>query len=145
MFTREGNIYLPSKQDSTQQFLRSIMLGVKQYVKWEDVSVIKVPQYKELHIKDLLRFATTKINIKRYLPDYEYSKDPNRECLCNVLNTLIPKDFQSFIDEKVQVIKQESRNTGQAWIPKHLQETIGSIINERKVALFDQKSENYKI
>ena len=33
VLTREGNIYLPPKQDSTQQFLRSIMLGVKHYVK----------------------------------------------------------------------------------------------------------------
>ena len=79
MFTGEGNIYLYPKQDSTQQFLWSMMFGVKQLVKWEDANVIKVPQYKGLHVKDLLRFATTNINIKRYLSDYEYSKDPNIE------------------------------------------------------------------
>ena len=29
---REGNIYLPPKQDSTQKLLRSILLGTKLYV-----------------------------------------------------------------------------------------------------------------
>ena len=33
VLAREGNIYLPSKQDSTQKFLRSILLGTKLYVK----------------------------------------------------------------------------------------------------------------
>ena len=29
--------------------------------------------------KDLLRYASTKVSIEKYLPDYEYAKDPNRE------------------------------------------------------------------
>ena len=113
VLTREGNIYLPPKKDSTQKFLRSIMLGTKLYVKCDEVAVIKVPQYKELFVKDLLKFASTKINIKRYIPDYEYSKEPNREWLCNLLNTLIPEDFKSFIAEKTEIRKQnliESQN-----------------------------------
>ena len=63
---QEGGIYLIPKQDSTQKFLRSRLLGKKLYVKWEDVSVIKIPQYKGLHVKDLLRFAENKISI--YVP-----------------------------------------------------------------------------
>ena len=107
VLTREGNIYLPPKQDSTQKFLRSIMLGNKLYIKCDDVAVIKVPQYKGLFVKDLLKFASTKVNIKRCIPDYEYSKEPNREWLCNLLNTLIPEDFKDFITEKTEIRKQE--------------------------------------
>ena len=28
LFTREGDIYVPPKQDSTQKFLREVMLGI---------------------------------------------------------------------------------------------------------------------
>ena len=43
VLTREGNVYLPPKQHSTQKFLREIMLGTKLYIKWNEVKVIKVP------------------------------------------------------------------------------------------------------
>ena len=33
VLTREGNIYLPPKQDATQKFLKEILLGNKLYVK----------------------------------------------------------------------------------------------------------------
>ena len=115
VLVQEGNIYLPPKQDSTQKYLRSIMLGNKLYVKWEKVLVIKVPQYKGLHAKDLLKFASSKLKINKYLPDYEYSKEPNREWLCNLLNTLIGKDFQDFTKEKTEIRKHElieSKNFG---------------------------------
>ena len=50
----------PPKQHSTQKFLRNKLLGTKLYVKWDDVTVIKVPQYKGLFVRDLLKFAATK-------------------------------------------------------------------------------------
>ena len=115
VLTREGSIYLPPKQDSTQKFLRSIIMGNKLYVKCEDVIVIKVPQYNGLHVKDILKFASTKINIKKYLPDYDYFKEPNREWLWNIVNTLVPQDFQSFIKEKIEIRKNDiikSQNLG---------------------------------
>ena len=74
VLTREGNVYLPPKQYSTQKFLRKIMLGTKLYIKLNEVKVIKAPQYKGLYFKDLLNFAATKVNTKNYLPDYEYFK-----------------------------------------------------------------------
>ena len=107
LLTREGDIYLPPNQDSTQKFLREIMLGDKLYIKCSDVNVVKVPQYKGLHVKDLLNFAASKINIKKYLPDYEYMKDPNREWLWNLINTLINKEFQESIHIKFEKRKQE--------------------------------------
>ena len=81
LLTREGDIYLPLKQDSTQKFIRDIMLGIKLYVKCSNVIVIKVPHYKGLYVKDLLKFVASKMNIKKYLPEYEYSEEPNKEWL----------------------------------------------------------------
>ena len=39
------------------------------------------------------------------MPKYEYSKVPNRECLCNLINSLIPEKFNQFI-----LIKIKKRN-----------------------------------
>ena len=75
--------------------------------------MIKLPQYKYLFVRDFLNFAATEINIKRYVPDYQYSKEPNREWLGNLLNTLMPHDFQTFVAEKEEIRKQdliESKN-----------------------------------
>ena len=54
-----------------------------------------------------MRFAASKIDIKSYLPDYDYCKEPNREWLCNVINTLAMDEFQSFINIKVEKRRQE--------------------------------------
>ena len=102
LLTREGNIYLPPIQDATQKFLRSLMLRDKDYIKWVNVKVTKIPQYKGLRVKDILLFAKSKIDIERYLPDYEYSKEPNREWLCNFVNSLLHDDFTHFVDARVQ-------------------------------------------
>ena len=66
-----------------------------------------MPQYKGLHVKGLLRFASSKVNIDRYLPDYEYSKEPNREWLCSIINSLIAEEFQEFIQIKINNRKHE--------------------------------------
>ena len=63
--------------------------------------VIKVPHYKGLTVAKILRFARSKQNINKYIPDYKYCKEPNREWLWNVINTLIPEEFQSFISHNV--------------------------------------------
>ena len=47
------------------------------------------------------------------MPDYEYSKEPNREWLYNLLNTLIYEDFKTFTSDKIEIRKQnliESQN-----------------------------------
>ena len=115
VLTREGDIYLPPKPDSTQKFLREVMNGSKLYIKCSNVAVIKVSYYKELHVLDLLSFASSKVNIKDYLPDYQYKKEPNREWLCNVINSLIQEKIYEFIQEKVDKRREElikSQNLG---------------------------------
>ena len=111
LLTREGKVYLPPKQDSTQSFLRDVMIGKKSYIKWEEVKVIKVPQYKGLTVRDILNFANRNIHIDRFLPKYEYLKDPNREWLCNVINTIIPEKFQKYIELRVEERKKSLINS----------------------------------
>ena len=40
------------------------------------------------------------------MPEYENSKEPNRERVCNVVNTLLSDDFKEFIDQRVNERKQ---------------------------------------
>ena len=68
VLTREGDIYLPPKQDATQKYLRDVLLGNKLYVKWSKVIVTKVPQYSGLRVKDIIKFAETEVDIHRFLP-----------------------------------------------------------------------------
>ena len=70
------------------------MIGKKHYIKWENVKVIKVPQYKSLSVKDILQFAQRRIRIDRFLPKYDNLKDPNREWLCYIINSIISEKFQ---------------------------------------------------
>ena len=100
-------MYLPPIQDATQAYLRGIMMGKKEYVKSKNVMVIKVPHYKGLTVAKILRFARSKQNINNYIPDYKYCKEPNREWLWNVINTLIPEEFQSFISHNVMQRRAE--------------------------------------
>ena len=148
MCEKEEFVY-PRKQDSTQK-LRSILLGTILYVKWEDVSVIKIPQYKGLQFKGLLRFAEHKISIYKYLPDYYYNKQLNREWLCNLLNSLIAKYFQAFIKEKVEIRKNElieSQNLGIHAKPEFISifKKITSSINyAREILFFSKNAKDHK-
>ena len=63
---REGNIYLPPKQDSTQKFLREIMMAKNRYIKCENIRAIKVKQYKGLTVKSILEFANKNIHIHTF-------------------------------------------------------------------------------
>ena len=77
ILSREGNVYLSPKRDVTQNYLRDLLRGEKLYVKTNKVVVVNVPQYKGLRVRDLLRFARSKLDIDKYLPDYDYHKEPN--------------------------------------------------------------------
>ena len=111
LLTSEGGMYLPPIQDATQQYIRQLMMGKKNYVKSEDIKVIKVPHYNGLTVAKILNFARNKGDIQSYLPDYKYSKEPNREWLCNLINTLIPKEFQEYVALKVSERKHEIIHT----------------------------------
>ena len=66
------------------------MHGEKRYIKLNKVLVIQVPQYKGLYVKDIMKFARSKIKIDDNLPEFEYNKELNSQRLCNIMNSLIP-------------------------------------------------------
>ena len=107
LLAREGKIYLPPKQDANQSYLRDIMLGNKFYLEWSQVVVIKVPQYEGLRVKDIIKFALTLFDITKYLPKYSYNKEPNREWLWNIVNSLMTREFNNFIESKISIRKNE--------------------------------------
>ena len=107
VLTREGKLYLPPMKDWTQKFIRSLMRGEKEYVRCSAVNIINVPHYKGLKMRDIVDFARTKVNIASYLPDYDYVKDPNREWVWNIVNSLIHKEFQEFIQQKEDERRKE--------------------------------------
>ena len=90
---------------------------------WKKVKVIKVLQLKSLIINEIIYFAETKVDIRSYVPEYDYSKSPNRDWFWNIgksvnkllssmiVNTLIEDDFRQFIktcsDWKGKVVCRE--------------------------------------
>ena len=115
LLAREGKIYLPPKQDANQNYLRDIMQGNKFYLRCDQVTVIKVPQYKGLRVIDIIQFASSQLDINKFLPKYSYQKEPNREWLWNVVNSLMTEKFNEFIESKTELRKQElikSQNIG---------------------------------
>ena len=141
ILTREGQVYLWPMQDATRQFLRQILMGEKLYLKWEQIKVVKVPHYKGLTIHYILKFASRLINIADYIPEYEYSKEPSREWICNIINTLIPQEFKEYIDQKINERKQSILdnqnflNYCEAWIFKAFQRLQKCIIKKKKISL----------
>ena len=93
----EGDVYLPLIEDVHHKFISQILVGDKRYLKCSQIKVCSVPQLKGLRVEDLLKFAEENIDIKGYLPDYEYRKLPNRQWLCNMLNTLIGEKFKLYM------------------------------------------------
>ena len=82
-------------------------MGRKNHLKCSKIKVTNVPQYKGLAVRNILKFARSKTNIDEYLPEYDYSKEPNRSWLCNIVNTIIEEEFQNFI----QIMIEERRKT----------------------------------
>ena len=100
VLSSEGGIFLPPISDATQKYLRAVMLGDKNHVKYSEVKVIRVPHLEGLRTKDILQWARERVDIDRYISDYEYQKEPNREWFVNFVNTLLEEDFREFINDK---------------------------------------------
>ena len=113
VLSSEGGIFLPPIVDATQKYLRALMLGDKSYVKCSEVKVIRVPHLEGLRVKDILHWARERVEIDRYIPNYEYQKEPNREWFVNLVNTLLEEEFKEFINDKwrareLKVIKNKN-------------------------------------
>ena len=114
VLTVEGRLYLPPIEDASQVYLKQIQRKEEvhslQYLK-----VLKVPHVKKLRVNDIFSFASNYADINSYIPEYNYKKDPQREWLCNIVNTLINNEFKQFIanafrDWEVDCNEKEPKN-----------------------------------
>ena len=85
-------------------------MGKKLHLKCSEVNVIKVPQYKGLKVRDLIRFTESKLDIDKYLPEYSYHKELNRKWLCNIVSTLVKDELKEFIKVKIDQRNKELIN-----------------------------------
>ena len=72
-------------------------MGKKKFLYSKEIKWVKVPHIKSLSIKDILSFAKDNSEIDSYLPSYDYNKFPNRDWLCNVINTIANRKFSDYI------------------------------------------------
>ena len=101
--------------DAHYKYISQILVGDKKAMKWKDIKVCTVPHLKGPAIADLLQFARNHVQIDDYIPCYEYSKNPNRDWISNIINTACQAEFQKFIEQKISerskhVITKKSMN-----------------------------------
>ena len=72
-------------------------MGKKKFLYSKEIKWVKVPHIKSLSIKGILSFAKDNSEIDSYLPSYDYNKFPNRDWLCNVINTIANRKFSDYI------------------------------------------------
>ena len=68
---------------------------------------------KSLSLANIIHYANEKWDYLKFLPDYKNRKLPNRDLLCNIVNTLIPDQFEDFIKVRLKYREQrlvEKRN-----------------------------------
>ena len=59
----------------------------------------------------LLRSPKENLKFMNFFLDYDYHKEPNRDWLCNVINTVIPDKFKEFINKKT---KERNKKLGES-------------------------------
>ena len=101
ILTTTGNLNLPPLSFVNQKYLRGIWTGNKLFAKCSEVKVVKVPHIKGLDVASILEFACNITDIKRYLPEYDYQKEPNRDWVWNLVNTLLHDELQEFLSNKM--------------------------------------------
>jgi len=78
------------------------MAGKRKLVKGTDVKHIDVPYYEHLRIEDMLRFAKQYPDVQQDLPEMEKETlKMSRAYIANIINTLVGKDFQNWVKNRV--------------------------------------------
>ena len=111
LLARERKIYLPSKQDASQSYFRDILQGNKFYLKSDEVTVVKVPQYKGLRVNDIIKFTSSNLDITKFLPKYSYQKSLIENGFEMLSIHLWQKSSIRYIESKVEIRKQEIINS----------------------------------
>ena len=60
-----------------------------------------------LGVKDLIRFVKTQLDIYKFIPEYKYLKESNRELFCNLINTLTHKKSINLLTKRTKESNQK--------------------------------------
>ena len=113
ILTTTENLYLPQISNVNRKYLRGVWTEEKLHAKCSEVKVVKVPHIKGLKVASILECACSIIDLKKYLPEYEYQKEAHRDWIWSLVNILIQDEFQRFLNSKISIreedlIKQQS-------------------------------------
>ena len=99
MPTRDEELYLPPAKYFHSKDFKKDYVRIMLYVNCAEVEVIRAPQYNELKVSDILTFVASKFNISRHLPEYDYTKEPSRELVSNLVNSIIARILHSLLNK----------------------------------------------
>ena len=89
ILTVEWRFYLPPMEDASQVYFNQILIGKKKYILWKNLKVFISSSCEEVESEWHIIICIKLCWYKLLLPEYNYKKDPQREWLCNIVNTLI--------------------------------------------------------
>ena len=93
LLVTEDGIYLLPLTDFNYKCISQVIVGERKYLRSKDITVWHFLQILGLIISQLLEFARSRVNIDSYSPDYDYKKEPNRQWVCNFINSFIHNNF----------------------------------------------------
>ena len=84
-----GQVFLPEYKYCTLRFMKSLFSGEKKFYQNFEVNISRVPVYRELKVKSVLKLVKSQPAIMAYLPDVQELKTNqiDRRYLFTVLNT----------------------------------------------------------
>ena len=78
------------------------MAGKRKRLKAVDVKVIQVPHIKGLKVESMYEFAAQYSEVMECFPTVQRERDDlPRSYIANVINTVKPKEFQVWVDPRV--------------------------------------------
>jgi len=94
--------YLSTYETMTIFHLRDLMAGKRKRLKAVDVKVIQVPHFKGLKVESMYEFAAQYPEVMECFPTVQRERDDlPRSYIANVINTVKPKEFQVWVDPRV--------------------------------------------
>jgi hypothetical protein len=101
LISYEYKLYLPAIQIVSIAFLKHILASKKISIHLDKVRPINVPFYSGLSIEKIPDFGGKYVDVQNAFPDKNEKLKFECTFICNVINSLVGKDFQQWLDDKV--------------------------------------------
>lgn len=88
-------------QDFDMQFVKAYLKGKKKFLKKSQVRPVDAPRFREITVDKLYTLIGGDAGVLEYLPDKKEPphKQPPREFVLNVLNTIVPDFVEHLVEE----------------------------------------------